>query len=120
MRISDWSSDVCSSDLLPQKPSQTGDEPDFAQQIDISAIERDAVETQASLCNGRCRQLIVAPRGLPQGRSNMNLVASFAGCSTELQAMGHTKGRIRGDQQNPPTNPALVVSGRSNGRRQVA
>src|SRR3546814_13216860 len=71
MRISDWSSDVCSSDLLPQKPSQTGDEPDFAQQIDISAIERDAVETQASLCNGRCRQLIVAPRGLPQGRSTL-------------------------------------------------
>src|SRR3546814_7143530 len=86
MRISDWSSDVCSSDLLADGIDQRLDRTGF---VDVEPASMAAGRSQALADRGRAR---VAGRGADDGRA---LGGEFVGDRSANPAAG------AGDQRNP-------------------
>src|SRR3546814_16509396 len=87
MRISDWSSDVCSSDLWPAPP------PKLASSPVLPASGRSAIEDQGQRQGGR-----------PEGRRifQMNGIGSVADCPALVWHGWHPEQRRR----TPHTRPA--------------
>src|SRR3546814_10160030 len=61
MRISDWSSDVCSSDLVPRQPDQPGDDAG-GEQEDEEAIEQARPRIGGEVAPARAQPFEGSPR----------------------------------------------------------
>src|SRR3546814_12387577 len=76
MRISDWSSDVCSSDLVRTQHRPGIDEAVEGRGIDEAAVERGFLQRAARLVRVLCdlRRLVIADLGRERGAQHQRAV----------------------------------------------
>src|SRR3546814_7306662 len=81
MRISDWSSDVCSSDLAPPPPDAPA-APDATQVMDFTDSDEDVSESSATAKDGKKRKvhrIVVRRDGAGDGKAPVALSGSAHG-----------------------------------------
>src|SRR3546814_7234907 len=76
MRISDWSSDVCSSDLASQNNAEVGDPANDALRVDAEDLRVRAVGEGANLGVTQAARIAFAAKG---GRINTDFIDNSAG-----------------------------------------
>src|SRR3546814_7805657 len=76
MRISDWSSDVCSSDLASQNNAEVGDPANDALRVDAEDLRVKAVGEGANLGVTQAARIAFSAKG---GRINADFIDNSAG-----------------------------------------
>src|SRR3546814_18120406 len=96
MRISDWSSDVCSSDLAPPPPDAPA-APDATQVMVFTDSDEDVSESSATAKDGKKREvhrIVIRRDGAGDGKAPVALSGSAHG-KDKTRQIGRASGRER-------------------------
>src|SRR3546814_20327818 len=102
MRISDWSSDVCSSDLLPVLPN-TQDMPSLAAQVDALL---DRGDMWGYLIDGH--GLYAWGRDMAEARRHLEAFEFLLGCELELPKMPALEAGVPPRRHTYRNSPASI------------